>query len=64
MYYRLEVFVLLIPNSHTQFPCQLILLSNLVSVLYVFKCFVHCFELLFVSTDSFNVKNKSILLYA
>lgn len=64
MYYRLEVLVLLIPNSHTQFPCQLILLSNLVSVLYVFKCFVHCFELLFVSTDSFNVKNKSILLYA
>lgn len=64
MYYRLEVFVLLILNSHTQFPCQLILLSNLVSVLYVFKCFVHCFELLFVSTDSFNVKNKSILLYA
>lgn len=64
MYYRLEVFVLLISNSHTQFPCQLILLFNLVSVLYVFKCFVHCFELLFVSTDSFNVKNKSILLYA
>lgn len=44
MYYRLEIFVLLISNSHTQFPCQLILLSNLVSVLYVFKYLIHCYN--------------------
>lgn len=44
MYYRLEVFVLLIPSSRTQFPCQPIFLSNLFSVLYILKCFVHCYN--------------------